>query len=178
MRLPERYRVTIAGIEPTKTHVIAAPDGLNGTRLALSIMAHYARKYKTDARIRGAALDIVSALPDKNYIGEITLIHRFVRDRVRYTRDVRDVETVASPLETLRIMQGDCDDKSTLLACLLESIGFECRFVAVGSQPGQFCHVLTQVNHRDKWLSLEATEQVSPGWFPPDQPYHLIQTIE
>lgn len=178
MRLPERYRATIAGIEPTKTRVIAAPDGLNGTRLALSIMAHYVRKYKTDPRIRGAALDIVAGLSDKNYIGEIVLIHQFVRDRVRYTRDVRDVETVASPLETLRIMQGDCDDKSTLLACLLESVGFECRFIAVGNQPGQFCHVLTQVSLRDKWLSLEATEPVSPGWFPPDQPYQLIQVIE
>ncbi len=50
-------------------------------------------------------------------------LHRFVRDNIRYIKDIRDVETVAYPDITLQQGQGDCDDKSVLLASLLESIG-------------------------------------------------------
>jgi len=141
-------------------------------------MARYANQSKTDWRIRSLALDLVKGLDQKDYLGEATAIHRFVRDGIRYVRDINGVETVSTPLETLKIMQGDCDDKATLIAALLESIGFQCRFVAVGKSPGDWCHVLTQCKIRDKWLSLECTEPVNPGWYPLDYPYQLIQMVE
>jgi len=168
----------MAALPPTKAALVNTPDGEAGTKAALQTMARYAGSYKTDWRIRALALELVKDLPAKDYLGEVTLVHRFVRDRVRYVRDIRDVETVATPLETLRVMQGDCDDKATLLACLLESIGVECRFCAVAQTPGAWLHVLTQANIGGKWLSLEATEPVSVGWHPVDYPLCLIQVIK
>jgi len=169
--------VLLSGMMPTSSKTVAVPTGEGGTLRALNAMAKYASDYKTDWRIRALALDIVKNLPSKNYLAEITLIHRFVRDQIRYVRDIRDVETIATPVETLRVMQGDCDDKSTLLACLLESIGVECRFCAVGKQPGLWAHVLTQCLLDGKWLSLETTEPVSIGWHPHNYPYQLIMEI-
>lgn len=168
----------LQGLPPTSTRMVTVPDGESGTRAALDAMAAYTTKYKTDWRIRALALDIIKNLPPKDYLGEITLIHRFVRDGIRYARDVRDVETVATPLETLKSGQGDCDDKAVLLATLLESVGFETRFCAVGKVPGQWCHVLTQALVNGKWISLEATEPVSPGWHPHDYPYQLIKRVQ
>lgn len=162
---------------PATTVTVAVPEGEAGTRAALGAMARYVTRYKTDWRIRSLAMKLVEHLPEKNYLAEATVIHAFVRDYVRYTRDIRDVETIATPIETLRAMQGDCDDKSVLLAALLEAVGIETRFCAVAKTPGQWCHVLTQARVGGKWLSLEVTEKVSPGWHPVDYPYQLIQTV-
>lgn len=167
----------LAGLPATTSKTVTVPDGEAGTKRALSVMARYASDAKADWRIRCIALDLVKDLPAKDYLAEITLIHRYVRDNIRYVRDIRDVETIATPLETLRTGQGDCDDKATLLAALLESIGVECRFCAVGKSPGYWSHVLTQALYRGKWLSLEATEPVSPGWHPHDYPYQLTMEI-
>lgn len=178
MRLTPKITRHLQGMPRTTSSVVDVPAGAAGTKMALKTMALYASRYKTDQRIRAIALELVGDLPDKDYLSEATLLHRFVRDQIRYVRDVRDVETVATPLETLRSGQGDCDDKSTLLACLLESIGFETRFCAVGKQPGYFVHVLTQARVNGKWLSMECTEPVSIGWHPVKYPYTLIQPIE
>jgi len=168
----------LQGLPPTQTRLVNVPGDQAGTKIALATMARYASQYKTDWRIRALALDLVKNLPQKDYLSEATLVHKFCRDGIRYVRDIRDVETVATPLETLRTGQGDCDDKATLCACLLESLGFETRFIAVGKLPGVWCHVLTQAMVNGKWLSLECTEPVNPGWHPHDYPYQLIQVVK
>jgi transglutaminase-like putative cysteine protease len=61
---------------------------------------------------------------------------------------------------------GDCDDKSVLLAALLESIGHPTRFVAIGFQPDDFEHVFVETKIADRWISLETTEPVEIGWMP------------
>ncbi len=95
------------------------------------------------------------------------MLHRFVRDRIRYVRDVRGVETLHTPLALLQLGQGDCDDKATLLACLLESIGHKTRFAAVGFEPGRLSHVLTEARIGARWCPMETTEPVDMGWYPP-----------
>lgn len=172
------YRLLMQGLPATTARTVNTPDGERGTRAALAVMARYAREGKTDWRVRALAMDLVKDLPPKDYLAEATIIHRFVRDKIRYVRDINDVETVATPIETLKSGQGDCDDKSTLIAALLESIGFVTRFCAVAKFPGQWSHVLTQCDINGKWLSLECTEPVSPGWHPVGYPYQLIQYVD
>lgn len=174
---PRILPALLQGMPPTRTSLVSVSNGEAGTKVALNAMARYASQYKTDWRIRALALDLVKDLPGKDYMGEVTLIHKFCRDGIRYVRDIRGVETVATPLETLRVMQGDCDDKATLCAALLESLGFETRFCAVGKVPGDWSHVLTQVFIHGKWLSLECTEPVNPGWHPHDYPYQLLKVV-
>ena len=95
-------------------------------------------------------------------MGEIASIGGYVRDNIRYVRDINQCETVQSPEVTLQIGAGDCDDKATLLAALLMAVGNDCRFVACDQGQG-YSHVWTQCLLGDKWIDLETTENVPVG---------------
>ena len=78
-------------------------------------------------------------------------------------RDVNGVETLQTPLVTMEIKQGDCDDQSVLLASLLESIGHPTRFVAIKQNFfGPYVHVYTETRIGPKWYPLETTEKMRP----------------
>ncbi len=140
-------------------------------------MANLASQAKTTPLIRERALTIVGAVPGKDFRGEIDRLFVWVRDNVRYTRDVRGVETVQTPAKTLEYMQGDCDDQVTLLAALLESVGIEARFKAVGFSPGTFQHVYLEARDNGNWIALDPTEQVATGWFPPNPVETMIEAV-
>lgn len=87
---------------------------------------------------------------------------------MQYVRDTRGVEVLHTPEWLLKQRAGDCDDKSVLLASLLEAIGFQTRFVAVGPAPGIFAHVYVEVRIGNEWVPAETTEPVPMGWEPPN----------
>lgn len=116
--------------------------------------------------IRQLALQLTGDLPQKDWRGEIERLHRFVRDKIRYVKDIRGVETVQMPVRTLEFGQGDCDDKSTLLASLLESLGHKTRFVAIAFAPDKFSHVFVEAKLGRGWIALETTEPKPAGWRP------------
>ena len=130
-------------------------------------MRSLTREGKKNWIIRRKAMDLVQNNGQKAYCDEINDVFRFVRDRIRYLEDINGVETLAAPHITLDLGQGDCDDKCTLLASLLESIGKPTRFVAIALQPGVFSHVLVEVKAGNRWIPLECTEPVEMGWYPP-----------
>lgn len=143
------------------------PSGAEGTHATLRVMRDLVHRYKRAAPIRETALDLIADLPPKDWRAELRAVFAFVRDRIRYTRDIRGVETVQTPAATLDIGQGDCDDKATLLAALLESIGTPTRFVAVGYRaPEQFSHVYLEARAAGAWIPLDATMPVEVGWKP------------
>ncbi len=143
------------------------PDGARGINHTLRVMRQFTRQGKRQYSIRELALSLVRRNGHKDWFGEIRDLHHFVRDKIRYIKDIRGIETLATPEKTLEIGQGDCDDKSVLLATLLESIGHPSRFVAVGFKPGIYSHVLVESKIGNRWIALETTEPVSTGWFPP-----------
>lgn len=140
-------------------------------------MRQLARQGRQNPEIRTLAQSLTNHLPGKNWIAEIKVLHKFVRDQIRYLRDINGVETIQTPEQLLRTRSGDCDDQATLLASLLESIGHPARFRAVGFKPGRLEHVYveTQVGRggRKKWLPLETTENVEIGWRPP----RIVETM-
>jgi transglutaminase-like putative cysteine protease len=146
------------------------PDGDAGTRATLRFMAQLSRQYRRSMPIRSLALEIVNRVPGhKNFEGEAAALCRWVRDNIRYTRDVRDVETLQTPLKTLDIGQGDCDDQATLLSSLLEAVGFKTRFLAIKTATlGPFVHVICEayIGPERQWMPLETTEPWEPGRFP------------
>ena len=152
----------------TPTQLQGLPPGAEGVRRTLQIMARLIDEFKTDITIREKALSLVARLPPKNYHGEIRALFNYVKNNIRYVRDIAGVETVAWPTKTMEYKQGDCDDKVTLLGSLLESIGFKTRLVAIGPRMGLFTHVYLQVFNAGEWISLETTEDVAPGWEPPE----------
>lgn len=143
------------------------PEGAAGTRATLRLMAGLVRETRILPAIRNTAADIVSSLAAQNFTAEADAIFCFVRDQIRYLQDTNNVEVIQNPCFTLDFRQGDCDDKSTLLAALLESVGHPCRFVAVGyTHPGEFEHVYVETRIGGQWIPLESTEQVPMGWAP------------
>lgn len=130
-------------------------------------MSKLVREAKKLPEIRQTALSLIRRNGQKDRVGEVRDLHAFVRDRIRYVGDVRGVETLHTPIKLLEFGQGDCDDKSTLLAALLESISHPTRFVAVGFSPGRFDHVYVETKLRDKWIGLETTEPWPMGKVPP-----------
>lgn len=103
------------------------------------------------------ALQLVKGLKQKDYLSEATVIHAFVRDKIRYVRDPSRVETLHTAERLLTQAQGDCDDKTILVCSLLEAIGHPTRLIAIGFNKG-FCHVYPQVNIRGQWYTVETTE--------------------
>lgn len=158
-----------------RAQLCAMPEGVAGIRYTLNAMSKLTRQFKTDPDIIELARNIVRAVPEKNYFQEASAIQQWVRDNIRYVRDVADVETLATPIETLRQRSGDCDDKSLLAGSLLAAIGFPVRYVAWAfDAPDLFEHVYAEINmgrHRSgHWLGVETTEPVAIGW-KPDSPF-------
>lgn len=149
--------------------LMGVPSGIEGTRATLSLMRRLARQGATAAAVRQKAVSLTSRLKQKDFQSEVGALHAFVRDCIRYVRDVRNVETLQTAERTLLNRAGDCDDKSVLLAALLESISHPARFVAAGFKNGNACeHVFveTRAGMQGPWLALETTEPVPLGWSP------------
>lgn len=147
------------------------PSGKAGTYVTLRKMSSITKAYKKSLPIYLISRNIVQNVLGKDFVGELRAIQQWVQDNIRYTRDIRGVESIQTPVKTLEIRQGDCDDQSVLVASILESLGHKTRFVAMGFQPDKFSHVFTQARIGSKngpvWLSIETTEPVDIGWKPP-----------
>lgn len=153
--------------QPRPMVVRRIPSGREGIKRTLQCMSVMTRAFKKDPGVRELASQLVRALPQYDRVGEVKALHAFVRDHIRYTNDIRGVETLQTPRVTLETGVGDCDDKSTLLATLLEAIGRATRFVAMGFGEGQgHSHVLVEVRSGKKWVPLETIKPVDPGWAP------------
>jgi len=139
--------------------LIATPNGINGIRTTLKWMSALVNKYKTNEKIRELALHLVENLPEKNWTSEASEILRFCQSEIRYVKDVYGVETLQTPLKTLKLKQGDCDDKSILCASLLSAIGHPTRFVAAGFTNNSLSHVFVETYIGSKWVAMETTMQ-------------------
>ena len=155
-----------AANKPMTATLQAIPDGKAGTVATLKIMRQITKAGKTSLPVRNLALSLVSELPQKDWFNELKILHKYVRDQIRYVKDIRGVETVQTPDVTLSLRAGDCDDKSVLLAAMLEAIGHPTRFIAIGFQPDDFVHVYPESRIGTSWVPLETTEPVEIGWTP------------
>lgn len=160
---------------PTSQTLHEIPEGRRGIAATLDLMSRCVKQYKTHPVIRDTALELTQSLSNKDYPGEVRRLYEFVRDEIRYVRDIHGVETLYTPDQMLVTRAGDCDDKSLLLATLLESIGHPTRFVAMGFAGGDLEHVLPETKIGQKWIPLETTEDVELGWTPKNVTNVLIR---
>jgi len=128
-------------------------------------------------KIRALAINILVATktPQKQYDAELVAIHNWVRDHIRYVRDVHGQETLCPPEETaLNSRAGDCDDHSILEAALLGSIGIPTRFKVIGVTPDRYSHVYLQGRIGNRWINLDPIMKDKPaGW---EAPAHMRKT--
>lgn len=155
-------------LEPRRPQFLGdLPPGESGTRMTLALMRRLVSDFKRSPIVREAALSLIADVSERDWLGEVNALFTFVRDHVRYTRDIHDLETVQTPVVTLDLLSGDCDDKSVLLAALLESVGHEARFVATGYRtPHNYSHVYVETPIAGKWITLDSTVRHVLGWNP------------
>lgn len=157
--------------------LMAIPSGPEGIAITLDKMRDFVRIAKVNPEIRALAMQIIADVPQKAWSQQISELFAFVRDKVRYVHDVNEVETVQSPEATLAMGGGDCDDKATLLAALLESVGHPARLVAVAFTGNEFEHVFTETRYGPGWMALDTTEPVAAGWSPPGVSARMVRNI-
>lgn len=168
---------TPARSKTVKESTYSLPPGRAGTRKTLKLMSKIVKKDKKLDAVRTIALNTVSNLAEKNYTAEAAALLEYVQNNVRYVRDIRGVETLHDFEALCQYWQGDCDDKSILLASLLESIGHPARFVAVSFDGRHFTHVLVQTKIGRDWVWCETTEHWPLGKPPPGIKKIMIQDI-
>jgi transglutaminase-like putative cysteine protease len=135
-------------------------------------MVAMAQQASVTPAIRDAASYIVAGVDGKDFDGQVRAVQQWVMHNIRYLRDHVSAETLIDPVLLLQTKAGDCDDHSMLVAALLMSIGFVCRFQAIGStDPNNFEHVYTEVKLGRSWVSVETTENVDLGW----QPFAVVR---
>lgn len=156
-------------------HLSSLSPGPAGIRETLRAMSHLKKAYKKAPAIRELACSLTKGLPQKAFRAEVSRIHAFVRDKIRYLKDIKGIETLQTPIQTLRLGQGDCDDKSVLAGALLESIGHPVRFVAVGMAPDIYQHVFPQTKIGGKWVTVETTENWPLGRHPKGVKAFMVQ---
>lgn len=153
------------------------PSGAAGTRKTLSVMRQLVNAGKKSPVVRQLAVNLTKGLTQKDWKSEIEALYSFVRDRIRYVKDINGVETLHTAEKILENASGDCDDKSVLLASLLEALSHKTRLVAIGFRRGTFCHVYPEVFYNNTWIPLETTEPVKMGWKPRNIVNSLILNI-
>lgn len=157
--------------QQTDTSQICIREGLAGIEDTLQIMRLLVLRGRENPAVRERAAALVRGLPPYAYLAEADAIFRFVRDCIRYTGDIFDVETLQAPEYTLQIGIGDCDDKVILVCSLLQSINHPCKLVALGDQPGECGHVIAETKIGPHWLAMECcTPEGQEPWFIGDYP--------
>ncbi len=131
---------------------------------------------KRDPKVRDMAVAVTRQCKSKDHLCEAKALHSYVRDKVRYVKDIAGVERFATLQRTLFMEKaGDCDDSSIALSALLESIGHETRLILIDPDlSGRFTHVIAQVKLGDKWYWMETTKKVPFGWAPKFTISHII----
>jgi len=157
---------------------MAVPGGTAGVRRTLELMCSLVNQYKTDLNVRNLAVSLVQHCTPKDRRCELETLQQFVRDQIRYVQDIDGVETLQTPVQTLKLAAGDCDDKATLLNALAASIGFATRFCAIGVRGGPFSHVMAQAALGKGWINCETIiPGAALGWFPPDATQGMLAHV-
>lgn len=144
------------------------PDGAGSVFHTLRLMRELVQAGRVDPAIIQAATSIIWLTPEKDDAHQARALFEWVRDSVRYVRDVHEVETLALPRITLARRAGDCDDQTVLLASMLEAVGIPTRFVMGAYNSEQFEHVYLQCFVAGEWIDCDATEREPFGYAPPD----------
>lgn len=156
----------LASTPTFQARLIKGPGGPFDVEHTIGLMRCMVRESKILPSIINQAVSIIHGMPAKDEFYEVSALHDFVLNHVRYVRDVNGIETLSTPVMTLQRLVGDCDDKATLLATLLEAVGYPTRFV-MGDYGAGFEHVYLQAFIDGEWMSLDPTEHRPIGWEPP-----------
>src|SRR5579872_783041 len=121
--------------------------------------------------IKAKAEDLTKGLTDRD--AKVTAIYNYVSLRYRYIGIALGIGRYQphAATEILGNRYGDCKDKHTLLAALLNAVGINAYPALISSRtvvdmdvpsPGQFDHVISMVPKADTPLWMDTTPEVTP----------------
>lgn len=81
---------------------------------------------------------------------------------IRYVSDPKNEEYVRAPIHCLKEQQGDCDDMSTLFACIMKALNIPVMFKAIAWRRYEFTHVycLFYCSEIQKWIVADPVIKV------------------
>jgi transglutaminase-like putative cysteine protease len=155
-----------------RIRICRVPKGTRGTLVTARIIAQMIHDGAKDFYVRQKAIQIFreAGVPPKDRWGEVCALFHWVRDNIRYTRDIFRVELLHTPRRMLELRAGDCDDMTILLGAMLMSTGHPVRLALTGFRPHKphvYTHIYPEVSVRGKWVALDATMNKPIGWAPP-----------
>jgi transglutaminase-like putative cysteine protease len=155
-----------------RIRIVRVPKGRRGTIVSAGLIANLIREGSRDFYVRQRAIQIFrqAGAPSKDRWAEVCALFHWVRNNVRYTRDIFRVELLHTARRMLELRAGDCDDMTILLGAMLVSTGHPVRLVLTGfrsKRPHSYSHIYPEVNVRGKWIALDATMNRPIGWAPP-----------
>lgn len=147
------------------------PKGYAGTKKTLAYIIGLVKEGAKDFDVRQTAIDILfeHGIRPKDYLGEIRALFEWVKNNVRYTRDIHRVELLHTARRMLELRAGDCDDMTILLAAMLKAVGHPVRLALVGFNPRRkelFTHIYLEAFCKGLWIPLDATMSKPLGWAP------------
>lgn len=152
--------------------------GVAGVFQTLAQMRKAVIDGRRSMKVRNAALSVVFLEPEKSDIHQATALFEFVRDHIRYIKDIHQVETISTAEKTLESQIGDCDDQCILLASLAESVGIPSRFIVTGyHHPEEFEHVFCELFVDGEWIPCDPTEANLFGWEPPNPVIEYVEAL-
>ena len=114
-----------------------------------------------DPRMRQLGLRVTSQCTARDDMCELSAIHEFVKNNVRYTGDIANKDLFQSAWRTLQYGGGDCDDMAQVAAVLAMENGFACKFRITSNTGATWDHIFCMagvpkgVNRR--WVPLDVT---------------------
>jgi hypothetical protein len=152
--------------------VVRVPRGREGTLETARLIGELIAEGAKDFRVRQKAIQIFRqcGVEQKDKWGEIQALFEWVRNNIRYTRDIFQVETLHTARRLLELRAGDCDDMTILLGSLLKSTGHPVRLCLAGFRrrfPHLYSHIYPEVLIGKKWVAIDATMHHPIGWAPP-----------
>lgn len=114
--------------------------------------------------------------PEKNNLAEVKAMFGAIRNNVRYTSDIRGIDSYQKPKHTLGLRGGDCDDFTSISCASLESIGIPCAFKAIRLKGSpEFNHIYALAGlpraRPTRWIPFDASVNMPVGW---EAPKHMV----
>lgn len=114
----------------------------NNVNQVVKLMIAMKEKYKKSVFLRSLAIELIRGRKKDDWID---IIYDYLC-KIQYVPDVIGVETIQSPILTVKKQVGDCDDISLLASILLEAIGIRNNFVIASYNPKKkFTHIYLYV---------------------------------
>ena len=170
--------------EEIKTYGVKLSDDNQATYESVEVIKKLIEEGKKDIIVRNLAEKITQYLPQKDYKREVAAVYNFVCRRLRYTKDIHNVETVHRARDLLRRHNkaADCDDFVILTGALLQAIGHPVRIVIIGNNredKEDFSHIYLQTLVGNTWISLDGSVPgAKMGWEAPKFTTKKVITLD